>query len=216
MKGYLIYITLIVLGQSCDKGKGQLDKADLKKYDFVDSTKYRPGDKILLGIYSAHEHEIAIDLIQNSDNKIGIVQTIGPLDSQFGDTEPFFEDFNQDGHLDLKLKYGSGARGANELFHLLIQDHTGKLNYVKGSAHIPNLEYDTIRHIIMGTYFYAGTSFVDFKLVKDSLTEISGVDVKADTIWTFREYYRVDENGNRTIFKRDSVADSGEGLYSRE
>jgi hypothetical protein len=138
------------------------------------------------------------------------------LDSQFGDSEPFFEDFNRDGLKDVKLKLGSGARGANTLFHLLTQDTSGKLNYVRGSTEIPNLEFDTLRQVVMGTYFYAGVSFVDFKLVKDSLIQISGVDVSVDSTWTHREYYTIDDKGIRTIVKRDSVQDNGDGLYTRE
>jgi hypothetical protein len=216
MKKYLIYVTLILIVQSCGKGQGQQDRVDLKKYDFIDSTKYRPGNKILVGAYSNSEHEVAIDVLRHANSEFQVIQTIGPLDSQFGDTELFFEDFNQDGLKDLKLKSGSGARGANTLFHLLIQDTTAKLNYVRGSTEIPNLEFDTTRKVIMGTYFYAGVSFVDFKLVKDSLIQISGVDVSADSVWTVREYYSIDDKGNRIIIKRDSVEDNGEGLYTRE
>jgi hypothetical protein len=214
MRKYLIYITLIFAGQSCDKGKGQ--KVDLKKYDFVDSTTYRPESKILVGTYSDRKHEINIDVLQYSDNEIKIIQTIGPLDSQFGDSEPFFEDFNRDGLKDVKLKLGSGARGANTPFHLLTQDASGKLNYVRGSTEIPNLEFDTLRQVVMGTYFYAGVSFVDFKLVKDSLIKISGVDVSVDSTWTHREYFTIDDKGISTIVKRDSVHDNGDGLYTRE
>lgn len=216
MKKYLIYITLILLGQSCDKGRGQFDKVDLKKYDFIDSTKYRPESKILVGTYSDREHEVTIDVLQYSDNAIKIIQTIGPLDSQWGDTELIFEDFNQDGLKDLKLKSGSGARGANTLYHLLMQDTTSKLYYVRGSTEIPNLEFDTLRQVVMGTYFYAGVSFVDFKLIRDSLIQTSGIDVSVDSTWTYREYYSIDDNGKRTIIKRDSVKDNGEGLYTRK
>jgi hypothetical protein len=155
-------------------------------------------------------------VLRQTNGELELVQTIGPLDSQFGDTELFFEDFNQDGLKDLKSKQGSGARGANTLFHLLIQDTTAKLNYVRGSTEIPNLEFDTVRKMVMGTYFYAGVSFVDFKLVKDSLIQSSGVDVSADSVWTIREYYSINDKGNRITIKRDSVADNGDGLYTRE
>jgi hypothetical protein len=76
------------------------------------------------------------------------------------------------------------------------------------------LEFDTLRKVVTGTYFYAGVSFVDFKLVKDSLIQISGVDVSADSSWTIREYYGIGDKGNRIIIKRDSVEDNGEGLYT--
>ncbi len=201
---------------SCDQKKSEVVHVDIKKYDFIDSTEYQPEKKVFVGVYSNHEYRVTIEVLQHSDNQFKIIQTIGPLESQFGNTKPDFEDYNQDGLPDLKLKYGSGLRGANTLFRLFVQDTTSRLIYIKGSEAISNLEFDIERQVVTGTFYYSGISFVDFKFLTDSLIETSGVDVLADSVWTYREYYIIDSLGKKTIVRKDSVKDGGEGGFTRD
>ena len=212
-----IAILVFALVQNCATSVKHLDRTTLNKYDFLDSLVYQPRKKILIGIFSSDQetHSVTIDVLQRSDAGLTIIQTIDSLDSQFGETTPVFEDLNEDGLRDIKLQQGSGARGANVLFHVFLQDTTGQLKYIKGSNVIPNIEFDSVRHMITGTYFYAGTSFVDFKLNKDSLLEISGTTVSLDSVWTIREHYKLVETGDKVIISKDSVEDWGEGLYNR-
>jgi hypothetical protein len=217
MKKFIYCLTILILGQSCQNRKNQKEKVDLKKYSFIDSTKYRPDKKLLIGVFSNQKQKVTIDLLDNSNNELRIIQTIGPLDSEFPHIKPLFEDINHDGLSDVKAEFGYAARGSNNVCHLLIQDKSGKLIYIRGSTRIPNLEFDSLRQIITGTYFYGGTSFVDFNLGNDSLIMISGIDVSSpDGIWTVREHYTFDDHGNKIVVKKDSVNDRGRGVFSRE
>lgn len=189
----------------------------LEEYDYVDSTTYRPDKQLILAIKAIPDaYNISIHIFQKAEG-LRLYQAIDSLDSRFGNSSPIFEDFNEDGLADVKIGYGSGARGANELYHLLLQDAaTGKLSYVKGSAAIPNLSFDRERNTITAEYYYGGTSFIDLRLQNDSLVEIRGVNVSANNDYTFREFYEYDEKRKRVLIKRDSVQDGGEGLYSRD
>jgi len=215
MKTYLTCIAILVFVQNCDSKKDHASSVDIAKYEFIDSVVYQPKSKILVGISSSdqEEHRVSIQLLQRTEEGLKVIQAIDSLDTQFGNTIPIFKDFNQDGLMDIKLEYGSGARGANTLSHLLIQEPTGLLRYIKGSSDIPNIELDSMKHIITGTYFYAGISFVDFVLKKDTLIGVSGTDVSVDSIWTIREHYKF-EGSKQVILSRDSVADNGEGMYT--
>jgi len=215
MRIYLTCIMILAIAQSCVVNNVQFNQADLNRYDFVDSMVYQPQKKILIGIFSSeHDHKVNIALLQRSDKGLSLFQVIDSLDSQFGNTEPILEDFNHDGLVDMSLPYGAGARSANTLSYLFIQEPAGTLKYIKGSSDIPNIAVDSTSHLITGTYYYAGMSFVDFEIDKDTLVEISGTNVSVDSIWTIREHYKI-ENRKQTVIKKDSIADNGEGLYVR-
>jgi hypothetical protein len=218
------YLVLFFCGLACSKisneGKDSQNFSETSGINLVytDSSHYRPDKDIILQIKGMDDqHMILINLFKVTAGEIELIQSFDSLDSQFGDVEPIFEDFNQDGFVDIKIKCGTGARGANELYHLLTQDmETGKLTYIKGSSSIPNIYFDTERKSITGVYYYNGTSFIDYKIEKDTLVEISGVDISTDDTWTYREYYIYNGQGSRILIRKDSIRDHGEGLYSRE
>lgn len=217
MKTYLTYIAILAsLFQNCASKKYQSEQVALTKYEFIDSVIYQPEKRILVGIFSDEKSRtVSIHLLQRSDKGLTILQCIDSLYSHFGDTTPVFEDLNQDGLTDVKLVIGSGSRGANVFYHVLVQETTNRLLYIRGADHIPNVMYDSTERAITGAYFYAGVSFVDYELENDTLIEISGTDVSADSIWTVREHYKLDANKAKVVVNRDSIKDGGVGLYQR-
>jgi hypothetical protein len=157
---------------------------------------------------------------QKKPDWLTLIQHIGSLsadDALFGIRT--FRDFNEDGLKDLLVIYGTGAGGSNELNYLFVQKYAENrrayFKYVKASDYPPNLHYDTARKVVESTMFHGGVTFVDYKVIGDSLVEQGGVDVTAEEKWVIRIHYLIDKHGNRIETKRDSVYDGFEDFYSR-
>lgn len=68
-------------------------------------------------------------------------------------------DFNGDGHQDLLIFSGTGARGSNEYYHLYIADPKNKkLTKIKGFENISNPSYNAKHRVIVG-YGYADKNY---------------------------------------------------------
>jgi hypothetical protein len=193
---------------------------DKEEIEFIDSTIYRSDKNIYVKITAEANSDlylVSITLFKKTGNQLIVLQQIDSLESQFGNVIPTFEDFNQDGIKDLNLQFGTGARGGNSYSYVFLQNkETGRLNFIEKSDFNPNLHYDTLRNVITSVSLYSGTTFLDYELKGNKLAAVSGIDVSADDEWTYRKHYTIDKEGKRHFFKKDSVNDKGEGLFSRD
>ncbi len=194
---------------------------DKEEHEFTDSTIYRPDKNIYLKIKAKGAYGelylVSITLFKKSGNQWIVLQEIDSMESQVGNIIPTFEDFNQDGIKDLNLQFGTGARGGNSFSYAYLQNkETGRLTFIEASDEITNLHYDTLRNVISSISLYSGTTFLDYELKGHKLVEVSGIDVSTDEQWTYRKYYTIDKEGKQHVFKKDSVNDKGEGLFSRD
>ncbi len=130
-----------------------------------------------------------------------------------------YADYNSDGLKDLLIVYGTGARGGNTLNYLFTQR---KLNadkvvfeYVRGSWYPPNLHFDTSTGMIESTMLHGGVTFVDYKIIGDSLVEQGGTEVTGDDKWVIRIHYKIDSIGSRVELRRDSAYDDYENFFTR-
>jgi len=186
----------------------------LKEYAFVDSVNL--GNHILAIRSQPYQHKLYVHLYTKSSKGLIRFEAFDSLDTQFGDTNPIFEDFNNDALMDFKIRAGTGARGSNELFYLFIQN--GKENFIriKGAEEKPNLQYDSVNHTLTSTAYWAGTSFIDYVIKGDTLVPVKGVDVYLDSPKrTIHKHYKFSDKGNEILVGIDSVEDDGAGLYSR-
>jgi hypothetical protein len=228
----IIYASLIIISACQPKSIEKIEKKDnvihnkvisdlskdYEKNEFVDSLKYRPDKNIVLKLKTDEaNHLLSITLYQRINGQLKLFQKIDSLNFQFGIATPKFEDFNRDGVNDINIPYGTGGRGGNRFSYAFLQNkNTGKLSYIDESDVIPNLHYDSIRNVISSISLYAGTTFIDYKLENNKLIKSEGVDVSTNDEWTYREYYKFDNQGNKFINKKDSINDQGEGLFNRE
>ncbi|WP_276135293.1 hypothetical protein, partial [Polluticoccus soli] len=155
----------------------------------------------------------------NRPGELSLIQHIDSLHAEFIFGIDTFTDFDNDRRKDLLVAYGFGARGSNKLNYLFVQrekeNKATYFEYVRGSDYPPNLYYDTARKVIESTMFHGGVTFVDYKVIEDSLVELGGVDVTGDEKWVIRIHYLIDGYGNRIETKRDSVFDGFDDFYSR-
>lgn len=151
--------------------------------------------------------------------KLALIQHIDSLAASVIFSIDTFTDFNDDRRKDLLVRYGYGARGSNGLNYLFVQrlkkNKVPYFEYVRGSGYPPNLRYDTIRKVIESTMFHGGVTFVDYKVIGDSLVELGSVEVTGDDKWVIKIHYLIDSNGNRREAKRDSVYEGFDDFYSR-
>lgn len=130
-----------------------------------------------------------------------------------------YADYNSDGLNDLLIVYGSGARGGNTLNYLFTQKKLNANNvvfeYVRGSWYPPNLRFDTSKGMIESTMLHGGVTFVDYKIIGDSLVEQGGTEVTGDDKWVIRIHYKIDSSGQEVELGRDSVYDNYENFYTR-
>lgn len=187
---------------------------------FVDSTSLGKDRGLIITL--KHHQEPKEDLLQlkvfrRNAGELELVQAFDSLECSYGG-RLFFEHLNADAYLDLKIAYGSGARGSNVFYHLFVQDTNRWLfKPIRNSKEKANLEYDADRNLITSVAYWAGTTFLDYSLLDDSLIAKQGVNVyMKPPNQTVREYFRYDENGLEYVYLIDSVADNGESVFSRE
>lgn len=160
--------------------------------------------------------ELKLHFFRKKKNNWQLVQIEDSLFGQFIHTDNIaLKDFNQDGKEDLKITYGTGTRGANELSYVFLQDAQGQFYHLNGSEDIPNIDFDEKRQVITGIYFTGSITFIDFKIENDVLQKLSGMHVETNEEWTHRTYFDY-ENDKRVNERRDSTKDNGRGAYSRE
>ncbi|SUJ01437.1 Uncharacterised protein [Sphingobacterium spiritivorum] len=91
------------------------------------------------------------------------------------------EDFNGDGQEDVLIYAGTGARGANEFYHLYVADpkkHT--LIKIQGFEEIPNTVYLPEYNIIVG-YAYSGENYyIIYRIDKNNVIHQVGESFKDD------------------------------------
>ncbi|EFK58029.1 XAC2610-related protein [Sphingobacterium spiritivorum] len=91
------------------------------------------------------------------------------------------EDFNGDGQEDVLIYAGTGARGANEFYHLYVADperHT--LIRIQGFEEIPNTVYLPDYNIIVG-YAYSGENYyIVYRIDKNNVVQQMGDSFKDD------------------------------------
>jgi len=189
------------------------DKVRMEGEFYMDSLIYSPLKKVRLEVNSIYsKDELSIRIFKDGI----LIQKIDSLFTPVGWAEPDYIDFNLDGLFDLKFHAGTGVRGSNELSHVYLQDPaSSRLIKLRGSEGVPNLYVDSVSQKVTATFYYGGTTFIDYKIVGDSLIEIEETEVSSDKEFTYRNTCR-HLKGERVLLKKDSVADGGQGLFGRE
>lgn len=148
------------------------------------------------------------------------IQVIDSLSQNFLFGINNIDDYNEDKFNDITIMYGTGARGSIMLNYLFIQNKESSGNvsfkYIRGSDYPPNLYFDSSRNVITSTMFHGGVTFVDYKVVDDSLIELGSVEVTGDDRWVIRVYSVIDSFGNSIEVNRDSVLDGWDEFYSQD
>lgn len=91
------------------------------------------------------------------------------------------EDFNGDGQDDVLIYAGTGARGANEFYHLYVADpNEYTLFRIQGFEEIPNTVYLSEYNIIVG-YAYSGENYyIVYRIDKNNVIHQMGESFKDD------------------------------------
>lgn len=162
----------------------------------------------------------SIEIYENSTHGIyELIQVIDSLRSNRSFKFSSFEDYNNDGLKDMKVIYGSGARGANVLNYIFLQKHKNNrtyFTYLIGSESRPNLTYNISRNVVESIRYHGGVTFEDYTIEDDSLMLLSSIDARVDSIWTIRSHYVYTNSCVRLLKKVDSIRDNGKGVFSRE
>lgn len=217
------YLSIILLFSSFTSSQAQaIDKITTidSSFQILDSTlaiktthtRYNDSYLGAVGKFEVYSKE--------ANGKYRSIQIVDSLSAGFFFGLDTFLDFNSDGLKDLKIVYGTGARGVNVLDYIFLQKKSTEgqvyFKYLKGSDYPPNLRFDSTRNVIESMMFHGGTSFVDYKIVDDSLIQKGSVEVYGYNVWTVRSHYTIDKLGKRILQRTDSVKDFGEGAFSRE
>jgi len=161
-------------------------------------------------IIANRDHQ-KINLVVFSGNKE--CQTIDSLHTQHGLATPIIEDLNADGYNDLKIYYGAGARGANELYHIFIQNpKNGNLVKLKNSERYPNITRDTDNNDVVAYLYHGGVTLMKFKIENYALIPVESINSGQDLEYTIKEY-SVFKDGKQVLVKVDSVKDNGRSIH---
>lgn len=213
----LLIFTFGILFIACTERK-KVDTIELKtilnQYEYIDSTHMN--HQILAIRSEPYEHRLYVHMYKRTADGYVLSAAFDSLASQWGDISPIFEDFNVDMLMDFRISCGTGARGSNVFYYIFLQDSSGHLVKVKGTDETPNIHYDSVNNSLTSVAYWAGTSFVDYEIIADSLVPLKGVDVYfKPPNWTIHKRYQYLKYGEQAVVGVDSVADDAEGLYSR-
>lgn len=143
--------------------------------------------------------------------------SIDSIYSQWGNNELEFMDFDFDGLVDARLLVGSGARGNNEHYEVLLKkQETQRFSRLKGAYLPPNLIPNPLTRRIEAIRFYGKTMFEEHTIVADSLVLLKSTEVWTRGERTFRNYQNYDDSGSASSCYSDSVHDFGESVFSSE
>lgn len=184
--------------------------------------------------YERLEEKLYVRAIRNDSTELGEIfiytvneqselEEIQHIDSLLTASRLFgvraYQDYNNDGRKDLLVAYGTGARGSNTLNYLFVQrkltDDKVGFEYVRGCSDAPNLYVNTATGIIESTRYHGGVTFVDYKIIGDSLVEQGGTEVTGNDKWVIRIHYKIDSTGQQVELRRDSVYDGYDNFYIR-
>jgi hypothetical protein len=136
-------------------------------------------------------------------------QRLDTLTCNFTGHAPKIMDINGDGYQDVRIYKMDGARGGNQYAYVYLYDKpTGQYRYLKGSEAMPNLAYNPKKKMIEGLGYTASLNYVWFKMINDSLIEVSSLErvswEKDGTLWAFEYHFLVDDTGGNLLIKVDS------------
>ena len=180
-------------------------------FNYVDSLSIsNSGNYAITYVFNDSIMDYKVNFFKRNRNGWDLIQTIDSLENMAGVINAKFKDFNNDNVRDFMLYKGTGARGANEFYYVFLVDTlNNQLVRIKNGDDIPNIDYNDK---ISGIFYSGGTSYVNYKLQKDSLVETDGESEVPDSIYIIRTKYKIDSNGTMITLSKDTVIDNEQGF----
>ena len=174
----------------------------------VDTSKFVVNDTSYFIItHDQEEYKASIQIYVKKDNDWDLFQQIDTIDFNFVIEGPKFSDLNNDGKQDFKIYYSSGARGANELYHVFLWSKGfNNYSFFEPASGIPNFGLNN-KGVLEGVFFTGSTTYIQYKIDEDSLVAISKQRTYPNekNRYTIIEYYLKNELGKMEFHSKDSV-----------
>jgi len=155
---------------------------------------------------------VDIELFKRVNNKWTMIQEFSEEKDGISSLSPKVVDMNNDGAQDVLFQTATAARGANVVKTLFIFDTLNyKLVKIRNSSYYPNLQYNEKLNCLDAHMFYAGSTTVFLKIVKDTLQEFANVSI-------MNQYLSIEKiypDGTHKILNEIKVKNFKYGDYDR-